>query len=333
MTRRNVIIGGVLAAVLFGMWYLHGRTDTPPEGPRLNVSSLRAEFESLIQSEGAEAAYRSFVETYSSQSLAAHSVMHVFGETLYTTGGVDAVVACGPELEYGCYHGFFTQAVKREGISIVGQLDAACRNTTGEQITACQHGLGHGIIEFLGVDKLKEALEVCNQVPHDSPLGGCFSGVFMQYNVPQTVAENGTFQSTTRTPVDPGSPYDPCPTLPAAYQPACYHSLGQWWEKLYAPHYERMGRLCALVPDYSYRTTCFHGLATAMTSSAEFESGEIIRRCRLMPDEESQTLCLRVAASSVERRTHDTFRPALICAALGTTSYECPGDVSALSGS
>lgn len=330
MTTRDTVILCVLVLILGGVWYWYAHTKPPADTPRLNVPALRAEFEALIHSKGEEAAYRSFVETHSLESLAAHSLMHLFGETLYAVSGVEAVVVCGPELEYGCYHGFFTRAVAAQGLSVVAQLDAACRSTTGEEITACQHGLGHGIIEFLGVDKIEESLAACEQVQHDSSLAGCFSGVFMQYNVPQTVAENGTFQSSTRTPLDPGAPYDPCPTLDAAYQPSCYHSLGHWWEKLYAPHYERIGRLCDEVPDYAFRTTCFHGLATAITSSAGFKSPKIIEWCRMMPSEESQVLCLRVAANSVQRRTHDTFRSALVCAALGTTSYDCPAEVSAL---
>lgn len=328
MEKRDIIVTCILAAVLAVVLVLGSQTSEQPS--RLfDVPVVRAQFEESIRTNGGQEAYRLFSRAYEDMPFGTrHTAAHLFGETLYEIEGVPGVVACDSAFDYGCFHGFFIEAVSTEGLAVVVPLDEACQTTSVELASSCQHGIGHGIIEFLGQEKLAEALELCAQIQRSGPLGGCFSGVFMQYNAPRVATQDGTLQQTVRPLEDSNDPYDQCPTLDARFKPACYYSLPLWWKNLYQPAYDRIGKLCDEVPEQEFRTTCFFGLGTVIASSSDFEPGTIIQRCSMIAVEDGRERCLRTAAHSVATRVGKMYEAQVVCAALPLSNQECPAGVS-----
>lgn len=198
-----LLVAGVL-------WFGH-TTDS------LNVSSqtvgeIRVTMEKNIEDMGGREAYQTFKQQYENVPFdAQHSASHLFGESLFHSLGLPGISVCDSDFSFGCYHGFFTKAVSEQGLVVVSDLDVACTAVTDAQsISACQHGIGHGILEYVGPLHLSRALEACTNTHQSNPLVGCTSGVFMEYNVPLSVSENGVFSTTARPLENPNEPYHPC---------------------------------------------------------------------------------------------------------------------------
>jgi hypothetical protein len=209
-----------------------------------------------------------------------HNAAHLFGESLYATNGVDGIRTCDTDFNFGCYHGFFTQAVSGEGLSLVSALDAACQ--TSERPSACQHGIGHGIMEYVGHSNLPRALEACSLTHQPDPIAGCTSGVFMDYNI-RLIVEGNTFSVSTRPLGDPELPFAPCTEVKDKFKKSCYHELPQWWYQVYAGNVKRIGELCERIENQTYRAICFSGVGNIVGSVANYETAHVKELCALMP--------------------------------------------------
>ena len=315
-----MIVVGALAISLVGGGFIL-RADTPVSERAMQVPILRTQFEERIRTEGGEAAYRAFRIESEKTPIAQHILAHLFGESLYYVEGFPGVQVCDGAFDYGCYHGFFIATAVREGISSITNMDAACRDAP--TASTCQHGIGHGILQYVGQEKLLEALALCDHT--ENMPGGCESGVFMQYNLPQVEADNGSSQTVARALHSPPDPYDPCPSLPSRYQDACYQSLPSWWREVYTGEYKRMGRFCDQVPNEEFRSTCFIELGVTIASGASFMASTIVERCRMVVAEDGETLCLRAAAHRVQEHMGDLYQAHLVCASLPiSSSGDCP---------
>lgn len=246
-----------------------------------------------IDEVGATFAYKEFKEKYGSYNFGTqHAGAHVFGEALYESEDIEGVAICDSTFSFGCYHSFFLEALSEHGRNIVLEMDKACIEKYGVGGVGCQHGIGHGLVQYLGPDKLVEALEVCATLAWKNPLFGCQGGVFMEYTLPTIFDLENSVLSVKD--IDDNNPYDVCPQLPDKFQEACYYSLGQWWEKSFA--YEKMGQLCARVADSKKREACYLGIGNIVAPSSNYNIQGAIDSCRKMPDFEGELVC-RAGAS------------------------------------
>lgn len=267
----------------------------PQQTTHTRTSLLRDEIRKSIQEFGPTVAYADFKRFVQQKDLdAQHNAAHIFGESLYETHEREGVATCDSELNFGCYHGFFTAAVKTEGLAIVTALDDVCQSSLVP--SACQHGLGHGILEYLGHKKLTEALLVCGQTTQPDPIAGCTSGVFMEYNVP-LIIEGDTYSTAARPLGNPEQPYGPCMDVDEVYRTSCFHELPQWWHQVYNGSYERMGELCDAVSDPKQRRSCFAGVGNITGNVANYDVNEAIQLCMKVPKRGRDT-CLISAAWS-----------------------------------
>lgn len=259
------------------------------------VSGLRASFEESLRTSGPVLAYAEMKKsvlkkTHDEQ----HNAAHLFGESLYAVEGVNGIRICDTDFNFGCYHGFFTKAVSGEGLSSVGALDAACQ--TSERPSACQHGIGHGIMEYVGHSNLSRALEACSLAYQPDPIAGCTSGVFMDYNIRLTV-EGNTFSVSARPLGNPELPYAPCTDVEDRFKKSCYHELPQWWYQVYQGDIQNIGALCERIEDKNYRAICFGGVGNIVGSVANYETALVKELCALMP-KHAVTSCITHAAWS-----------------------------------
>ncbi len=291
VSRRGLLLWAVAAAVAVTAAALFSvQPKTQPEDG--DISGLRAVLESSIQKLGPSEAYAEMKRSYAKSSPdTQHNTSHLFGESLYALLKGEGISTCDPTFNFGCYHGFFTAAVKNEGIDSVSALDRVCQASLRPNV--CQHGLGHGILEYLGHTNLSEALEKCALTYQPDPIAGCTSGVFMEYNVPLTVS--GDALSVSARPLgDPEKPYEPCTDVAEKFRGSCYHELAQWWNQVYGGDFERMGTLCAAAPE-EYGNVCFAGIGNVAGPSAHYNTGNAEIICRMMPDGGRDT-CLQNAA-------------------------------------
>lgn len=282
-----------------------------------------AKWSQYIDSLGAQKAYEKFKNDYKSSNFGIqHNAAHLIGELLFEKKGIDGLTICDSTFSFGCYHGFFAAAVERNGLKILPDLDKACTKKYGLKGLGCPHGIGHGILSYLGDSHLFEALENCSKLSWKEPIGGCTSGVFMEYNFHTMQNPNGL----TLRSLKMEDPYAPCSTLPEKYLQACYYEQASWWEKIYNYNYTKVGKLCDSIQNNLSREACFRGLGQIVGPSSKFIPNEAKKRCSLMPNKEEELLCRQGVAWSFFAEPSQKERAPQLCDDLDQTrKYVCIG--------
>lgn len=257
-----------------------------------NEDSEREFWSKRFDSVGAERTYEEVkVKSGNLESDDVHTRMHIFGEILYEGLGVDGLAVCDDSFSFGCYHGFFGSAVSREGLEVLPKLDQACLAKFKEEFLPCQHGIGHGILSYFGVDNLRKALEKCRQLTWQAT-GGCSSGVFMEYNF-RTITHK---QTSIRSLDSSKGPYFPCDSIQAEFKASCYSEQPQWWQAVFKGDYDSIGELCYGVEAEDLRRPCFYGVGNYAVPFSGFDSDKTGEICAKMPDLDSEKYCVEGAS-------------------------------------
>lgn len=226
---------------------------------------------------GPEKSYSEFTEKNAQEEYERqHLSAHVMGELLFKTLGEKGIVVCDATFGFGCYHGFFGRAISEGGVESIRRLNTACVEEYGALGTGCQHGMGHGILEYVGYGNIVKALTLCKETTQLVPLLGCTSGVFMEYNSPLAGIAEGLVPSTRVVSSD--TPYEPCTKVPEEYQASCYFELGSWLPTIPPQDYEEAGELCAGLSG-SARTHCFLGLGSSLAYRTNYDLSSALTEC------------------------------------------------------
>lgn len=304
-------VGICLMVILFFAYYVSdtiSRSTEAGEGvaekggfldPLLGLSDYSAvteHWESRISDAGAEAAYEEFKTLYRELVPGMqHTMAHIFGVALYDTEGLSGVAVCDEDFLYGCYHSFFATAIQNEGTDILGELDTICaRKYEDGAYLGCQHGIGHGILSYVGKEDLVEALDLCTTIPWQE-IGGCSGGVFMEYNF-NFLGSNDSAKIRERGE----SLHEPCDDLPAIHQPSCYAELPQWWHYVIPDDYEKMGDLCEEISAQDQQNICYGAIGRFALNYTDYDVPETVHRCRSIRSEEGYIRCVVGAAQSTE---------------------------------
>lgn len=287
MNKVLVFVVGVcaLAAGSYTMYSQSVRSQKPEvlywaDRLREDPESARAEY----QKEGHALSYDD-----------SHSFAHIFGEALFSIYGVGGIQYCTEEFSYGCYHAVASEAFLLEGPDASPLLQKACARLA--EPLACVHGVGHGILSYVGDESIARAFEMCAPLNAGvSDVGGCFGGIMMEYHF-------RTMSSPAGIDVRPLSlerPESVCPTLHRGYQGACYYELPAWWratvpsasdmEYDWAP----VGQMCARVPEY-VQPYCFRGIGNVVAPQSGYYTQNIENACARMPSEEAARICIHEA--------------------------------------
>lgn len=225
----------------------------------------------------------------------AHALAHIVGEVLYKKIGPSGIVACGTEFEYGCYHGFAGRMLEEKGMDSINDVNEGCLASPGP--LGCLHGVGHGILAFLGNDQLLQALKACDDLHQSSPIGGCFGGVFMEYNFNTMQSPSGVevrqFAATQA--------FEPCASLRSELQRPCYFDQPAWWHAAALPNgseaerFERDGELCSGVRGKVNRDTCYQGIGNVVAPTSGLSQPIMREWCGTMPDQNAEMECLEYA--------------------------------------
>lgn len=214
-----------------------------------------------------------------------HVAAHLFGALLFQIKGTDAVTVCDGSFNFGCYHGFFGEAVSKHDLVIVPVLDAACTKTAEKG--ACQHGIGHAILAHFGKnERIDEALAVCTTLKKYGPYGGCTNGVFMEYNFFTMRNPTGSPRKLTKNNIQ-----TPCTLVSKRFQESCYFFQPQWWRLVLNSNYLKMGQLCQALSDENLARACFIGIGNIAGPSSKFKMDKSFASCQKMPTPQAQAYC------------------------------------------
>lgn len=317
-----LLLGGI---VVMELWMIVGEQRKPNvQGER--ISQLRSEWMRSIRRDGANNAYTALKIRYAAEPHGKrHEMAHLFGEVLFQAAGENGIGACDADNEFGCYHGFLSMAVRSRGIGIIHDLDQACIRAWGPREHACQHGIGHGILEYLGRDKLIEALDLCAELSWKEEIGGCGGGVFMEYNLPTILTADGV--DTGVRPQTDTSIYEPCDSIPSQYRMNCLFTLVQWWGRQFDHDFSKLGMLCMQLPLSKERTVCYEGIGQIAAPTTNYDVEKTIAACARMPNTDTMHICRRQASWSTWSSLPNRKDAAAVCSGLPDRIRSlCAGD-------
>jgi hypothetical protein len=244
-------------------------------------------WQEYINQVGLKKAYTDFKNAYTYfPPYSQHVAMHIMGKLLYKNAGNQGITVCDRFGADACYHGFFGEAVQDQGLSKIHAMDAACIKKWGPTKSECQHGIGHGIMSYLGNDKLLEALNACETLQYPSKLDGCKLGVFMEYNF-STVTHD---TDPRPRPFTPSTPLEPCASLPETFQYSCYYAQPDWWHRVNHNDFKQIGEFCDMLNEEN-KKICFLGSGIGAAESTIFVIKQTIKECDEITSSYGSMLC------------------------------------------
>jgi len=255
-----------------------------------------------IKTDGADKAYKDFQASVASLDQGTqHADAHSFGAALYSAKGIDAFPLCRDIFQYGCAHGFIATALQTEGMQVVAHFADVCRAQGYPGM--CLHGIGHGLVSYLGYDDaaLQKAVSACRDIAHDTSTAGCIGGSVMEFGQ-KTMA----IQKDSRV-MTPENSYEPCLSLAPDAKSACYFWNAGWWytrlnyiESL-TPEaaVKKMGQLCASQKETEYIGECFAGLGDIVAMASNYKGAEAVRMCDSASRDPSERLYCKAYAADI----------------------------------
>ncbi len=245
-----------------------------------------------------------------------HVVAHAFGQALYEAKGIDGFPGCGTVFGQGCFHQFFGLAVREQGIEDAPKSIEALCAAGKEEIDKinCEHGLGHGIMGYLGytMDDLARALAVCRDVVPRARLDlGCRGGAFMEYNFRSLIGADAGVETRIR-PLTHESMYAPCDAVPETDKISCMFWQPWWWhvnligtvdsETLF----RRLGDHCKDASGAGLSDACFQGIGYMIPNREKSDLGVAARLCAAATDSGlNRILCWSYAVPLIAPATPD----------------------------
>jgi hypothetical protein len=301
MNRRTTLasVGIVALAALFLAPAFSQKQEV--QEPSRNPALEEAYWRERIQSVGGSGAYKELAQSVEGKTPESeHTSAHAFGAALYEEKGKEGLSVCDAHFNFGCYHEFLGRAIAAEGLAVAASLNEGCFSALTESPLSCQHGIGHGILSYIGYGEkqLRQGLEECEKIPYADPIGGCYGGLFMEYNLQTMLATQARLRPLG---VDPLAP---CNVLKETYRAACYYWQPQWWAQALKPTLEgseafkTMGAWCAL--SGAYVRECFEGIGNIATPEANFSPVRAKELCEASSTNRTERLyCKSIAANSL----------------------------------
>lgn len=291
----------VLACVVVGsaaIVFAYERTDAPSYPKDGTLAEQTTYWENRIRAVGPSAAYEELNAAVADENPSRqHEAGHIFGSALYATAGLSGISTCDARLTSGCFHQFVGSAIAANGLSVVTELNADCGNKPG-----CQHGIGHGLVSYLGYtdDALKKAVHICTDLPgpETKTLQGCLGGIFMEYNMRTMLSVDG---GSARSATSSKDLLAPCDEFSGIVERSCLLYQPQWWWSFYSKenvqqNFRSMAHLCdRMVGDY--RAVCYAGIGEMTPSPSDYDASSTSQLClHTTADTVMQSYCLDGAA-------------------------------------
>jgi hypothetical protein len=282
-----LIVLTVCVLGIIGMFfYLQKNTSLPLNHPKYLIDYRQVKvFEEEITKKGASVVYQEIKSNTTNESyLYKHNIAHLFGKALYKTLNKSGIQICDTELSFGCYHGLFVEAILNEGLNSIEQLDKDCQTAREGIYTACQHGIGHGLVEYFGRDHIDKALEQCKRIQKHVLLG-CSSGVFMEYFFPAPISHR------TNPTIDALSPFEICRDIDPVFVNSCIYEIPRLW-KQFEPDFRNLIDRCQRLPVPIQQKSCYRGIGHATGDTNNPNPLDSQNKCNLIANSRSRMYCL-----------------------------------------
>ncbi len=163
----------------------------------------------------------------------AHNISHAFGGALYNFGGplTDCPVTDTNDefLSSGCNHEYIGRAISEHGLGVIKSIEESCATLAPSKFHLCEHGIGHGLIGYLGysLENLKAAVDVCTQTGDNN----CYRGAFMEYDFRRLV----TGEINMRPPGSGEMEHSFCDGFSDHIRSVCIYWEPNWWYGVLLP--------------------------------------------------------------------------------------------------
>lgn len=257
----------------------------------------------IIKQQGPKEAYHVLLTTYQDErAIIQHTKAHEFGKAMYEVEGLKGIINCDSSFGFGCYHSFFIAAITDKGEKIIPQLYQTCVKQYGILGTGCQHGIGHGILEYASPGNVLTAINLCNNIQTYRYLG-CSSGVFMDYFFPLEQKDK-TF-SVSSHHLDNEDPEYPCAQVSPPYTSSCYYELGS-----YSLSYSSEGTVCSDIKDKQKQEACFLGFGASVARKYNYNTDNTSTVCSKVSN---QLACYSGAAWEFFANPQSMQKEAILC--------------------
>ncbi len=312
-TYYKFFLGFSLVLILISLAFLYQTVFKTVIAKNKNVQSKEIIYHiQQIKKLGAVNAYAEFKKQNKILNLTRqHNAVHFFGEALYSLNGLKGITICDSEFNYGCYHSVIGNALAQEGLGEISKINDYCLTT--DDFLKCQHGIGHGVIAFLGYDfkNLTQALNICDGLKKRDPIGGCFTGIFMEYNFQTMLDTDGK----TR-PLNDSSPLYPCDGLPENFQKPCLYEQSNWWLEVLPDNFDnkinKIDTYCNKF-DGAPKEACFIGLGVHLPNRTNWDSNKALTSCQKLKSPEAFSFCIYGLASEFYSRPEYAAKAKQLC--------------------
>lgn len=134
------------------------------EGKNFAFNELKNFFSDLAVKKGAEYAFKALKISSLPPDTDFHLLGHVVGDELYKQEGVNGIKSCSEDFRNACSHSIVVGFLSEKGEQALVLVSEACKQAPGGKgaYTMCYHGLGHGVLAYVGYDFLK-SVELCKK--------------------------------------------------------------------------------------------------------------------------------------------------------------------------
>jgi hypothetical protein len=269
---------------------------------------------------------------------------HDVGYVFYDQKGIAGLPLCVHSIGDACIHALVTEEFLHEGTGALSKMSDFCMTFPKDSVTYanCFHGMGHGILAFLGYDYGKavpECLQVYDRVLSQDQSaiakdvwGECVGGLTMEMF--QGKHDPAAWQKMKLVYTPSSDPLAPCDAsfMPKEVLMSCYLYINGRLASLAGASadgnfsrdavYAKALSYCAAVPDLDGRRACYGGVGVtflfAVTDSdlrkfATMTTGamrQVNDWCMLAQDSDGASACILTAAEVLLGGGEHGVRPA-----------------------
>ncbi len=231
-------------------------------------------FQQLADKKGGVYAYRVLLEAPFPKGTDLHLLGHVVGDMLYKQKGLSGINSCTPDFRNACSHSIVVGYLRDHGEGALPEIVKTCKEAPGGRgaYTMCFHGLGHGVLAFVGYD-LEKAVNLCQKTGtpefQNREYMECTGGTIMEMIA--GVHDRDVWATQKDRFFKKSDPLYPCnaPFMPDEVKSVCYVQLtphlfeaaGGDLGNLKPSVFAKAMSYCAAIPktDSMLRNSCYSG--------------------------------------------------------------------------
>lgn len=273
----------------------------------------------IIDEVGPAKAYENLKSTMAKWTYSkAHQTLHVFGVALYEKFGLEGMNYCDGYQSFGCFHGFVASYLSDKGLSALNETTKICPRNQPLAESTCLHGIGHGLVDYLGKSHLNEAFRYCQKIG-SMTYRGCPQGVIMEYFIPihrQAQMEYSEF--------DENKLFGPCSELDGEFQKYCYTFVPLfYWPNTVIADPAKAESYCQTINQQLQQNMCLVSIGIRLSSKHDFDLESAWTNCSQMKALKSQVYCSVGVQWNGGARKQDIQSAEKFCDKLGEETKNC----------